>query len=664
MYGQIHVCVRELVLEKFSQEAWDKIIEKSGFDERVDFMVFHKYLDEKTFVLIGAVCEVSGLALPAVLEVFGEYFLTYCLRHGYDKMLRTLGSDFESFIQNLDSLHALLAMSYKQIAAPSFRCETDENGQLWLHYYTIRPGLYPIVIGLVRAVARDLYQQHANVEMYKKSTEKVGEGKPQEHVIFKVTLAANKRTSVVMRVENNKQKPCTSGLLQISANQFCAALPYHIIFDKNLQIMQCGTMIQRFVENRIKPGTKVSAIFDVIHPHMNFSIDNIRMFINAVFMLEVRKAARGNCKLVLKGQMLWLDDVSHMIFLCSPRLTSLTELVEMNVFMSDIPIYDVTRELVLLNQQRIAEIDVAKKLDETTAELKKTSEALQYEKKKTETLLYQMLPQKVANELKNGKTVEAEKFSSVTILFSDIVTFTNIAAASTPLQIVSMLNNLYQRFDQCTNKHDVYKVETIGDAYMIVSGVPEENENHAREVAHFSMDMIREASNVHSPVNNNPLQIRVGIHSGPVVAGVVGLKMPRYCLFGDTVNTASRMESHGIPGRVHVSPTTYKFLEGSRYQFRDRGHIEVKGKGPMNTFFLLGTHDNLMIEPKDEYTQLPLVRTPDDEAPINGNNANHSTVQIVTDASDERKTNKEQTTTSKTQVSTSSKNKSFTCILS
>ncbi|OWF49608.1 Guanylate cyclase soluble subunit beta-2 [Mizuhopecten yessoensis] len=519
---------------------------------------------------------------------------------------------------------------------------------------------------MVRAVARDLYQQHADIEMFKKSTEKIAGGKLQEHVVFKVTLAASKRTSVVTRMDVNRFNPCTSNLLQISQDQFCTALPYHIVFDQNLHIIQCGTMIQRFVHSRIKPGIMVSALFDVIHPHMNFTIENIRMFINAVFMLEVKQSARENCKLVLKGQMLWLDDVSHMLFLCSPRLTSLTELVEMNVFMSDIPIYDVTRELVLLNQQRIAEIDVAKKLDETTAELKKTSEALEHEKKKTETLLYQMLPEKVAIELKNGKTVKAEKFASVTILFSDIVTFTNIAAASTPLQIVSMLNNLYQRFDQSTNKHDVYKVETIGDAYMIVSGVPEVNKNHAVEVAHFSLDMIREASKVHSPVNNNPIQIRVGIHSGPVVAGVVGVKMPRYCLFGDTVNTASRMESHGVPGRIHVSPTSYKRLEGGTFQFRDRGPIEVKGKGAMDTYFLLGTNDNLMKEPRDEFATLPLIKTTEDFSPITGMNGHDSTVDKTADQDNGQQSNRKSSskTSAWSKTSTISKNQSLTCILS
>ncbi|XP_008297242.1 atrial natriuretic peptide receptor 1 [Stegastes partitus] len=219
------------------------------------------------------------------------------------------------------------------------------------------------------------------------------------------------------------------------------------------------------------------------------------------------------------------------------------------------------------------------------------TQAYHEEKRKAEALLYQILPHSVAEQLKRGETVQAEAFDSVTIYFSDIVGFTALSAESTPLQVVTLLNDLYTCFDAIIDNFDVYKVETIGDAYMVVSGLPVRNGKlHGREVARMSLallDAVKSFRIRHRA--EQQLWLRIGIHSGPVCAGVVGLKMPRYCLFGDTVNTASRMESTGEALKIHVSEATRQVLqECSCFQLQLRGEIEVKGKGRMRTYWLLG----------------------------------------------------------------------------
>ncbi|XP_067399642.1 atrial natriuretic peptide receptor 2 isoform X2 [Emydura macquarii macquarii] len=221
------------------------------------------------------------------------------------------------------------------------------------------------------------------------------------------------------------------------------------------------------------------------------------------------------------------------------------------------------------------------------------------EKRKAENLLYQILPHSVAEQLKRGETVRAEAFDSVTIYFSDIVGFTALSAESTPMQVVTLLNDLYTCFDAIIDNFDVYKVETIGDAYMVVSGLPVRNGKlHAHEIVRMALALLEAVKTFrirHRP--NDQLRLRIGIHTGPVCAGVVGLKMPRYCLFGDTVNTASRMESNGQALKIHVSSTTKEVLdEFGCFELELRGDVEMKGKGKMRTYWLLGerTDDSII----------------------------------------------------------------------
>uniref|UniRef100_A0AAQ6IHV8 Guanylate cyclase n=1 Tax=Anabas testudineus TaxID=64144 RepID=A0AAQ6IHV8_ANATE len=214
------------------------------------------------------------------------------------------------------------------------------------------------------------------------------------------------------------------------------------------------------------------------------------------------------------------------------------------------------------------------------------------ERDRADRLNFMLLPGQVVRSLKETGKVEPELFEEVTIYFSDIVGFTTLCHYSTPMEVVDMLNEIYKNFDSILDHHDVYKVETIGDAYMVASGLPKRNGNrHALDIAHMALDILSFVGTFelqHMP--GIPLWIRIGVHSGPCAAGVVGKKMPRYCLFGDTVNTASRMESTGLPLRIHVSQSTINILQRTdcKFEYEKRGETYLKGKGKEMTYWLTG----------------------------------------------------------------------------
>ena len=222
--------------------------------------------------------------------------------------------------------------------------------------------------------------------------------------------------------------------------------------------------------------------------------------------------------------------------------------------------------------------------------LERTRE-IEESKEKSEHLLNQLLPKNIAEELKQGRKIVPELFECVTVFFSDIVDFAEILMNSTPFQIVEFLNEMYNAFDQTIEKYNVYKVETISDTYIVVSGLPEKiGPQHAGEIATMSLDLLSLITTFQIPHQTDAtLQLRIGIHSGPVVSGIVGTLMPKYCLFGDTVNTASRMESSSISLRIQLSDSTALILQQlGGYHLDCRGMREVKGRGLMCTWWLEG----------------------------------------------------------------------------
>lgn len=757
MYGLVNLAIEEAILERYGQKFWDYIKQccrDSIGDTDGTFISRLFYDDEVTYRLIDTAERIlRSEKYGHVSQLFGEKFYELVQDSGYEGILKLLGGSLKEFLDNLDSFHKHLGTTYSRMKPPSFRCSYMYEGaqkmtdKLILHYYSERIGLEGIVMGMVKAAARELHGIKVDVSIYKLKL--VDQG--IDHTEFKISILGPKeqtRNRQVTNIEleedynlyedesftykNVKQLANAALTNKVSPLVFAQALPFHLIFNRDLIVQQAGTSILRVIPalNK-KRNVRLTDVMNMLEPKClrgKLNFENILKYINSVYVFrpdekqvisgghrhlhgdylksliasgkeekpvedgsvsvmeekenhnrrymsmqsDERAALRGrrisdvltDCELSekdidkyivkLMGQMTYMEDKDLMLFVCSPSVANLDDLNNTGLFLSDIPLHDATRDLVLLSEQFEAEYKVQKKLTMLTEQLNVMKNELEEEKKKTDRLLYSVLPPTVANELRNERPVPAKKFQPVTILFSGIVGFSDFCAknsdSSGAIRIVNLLNKVYTTFDVLTEPKRnpyVYKVETVGDKYMAVSGLPEACDSHARHINRLALDIfdlaktikLEEYTGIKTKVpeqnvggntcealqgrqggkDNQPeagknkviyigggggveytqmdqcehLRVTIGIHCGEVVTGVIGKRTPRYCLFGNTVNLTSRCETTGKKGHINVSQDVYNLCAKDpnnfdpEFDFQYRGQINMKGKSePMGMWFL------------------------------------------------------------------------------
>lgn len=299
------------------------------------------------------------------------------------------------------------------------------------------------------------------------------------------------------------------------------------------------------------------------------------------------QASRGKLKDVaqlLRTEKAFINDMDRLILAYNQQVAleaSRLKRLEHGLFLVTITVLILEGCLVF----RPATRKIRQTLDSLKQSLQETQQTaiqLAIEQQKSENLLLNILPQSIAQRLKQEPQAIADGFSDVTVLFADIVGFTQLSIRISPEELVSLLNSIFSAFDQLVEKHGLEKIKTIGDAYMAVGGLPEPCANHAQAVVMFALDMQHVIDKFNWETGHS-LSIRIGINSGPVVAGVIGIKKFIYDLWGDTVNTASRMESHGTPGTIQITESTFQLIQ-NQFKVEPIGQIVIKGKGQMMTY--------------------------------------------------------------------------------
>ncbi|XP_075707699.1 guanylate cyclase soluble subunit alpha-2 [Rhinoderma darwinii] len=536
--------------------------------------------------ILQCTANVLGLKFEELQERFGQEFFSLCFEEN-ERVLRAVGGTLLDFFNGFDALLEHIRTSIgRQVTSesPSFLCKELADGTLILSCFHLHHIVGFAMLGMIKAAGKKIYQLKVDVEQVNNVNEKlfpeiISPGNCNT-LIFKITECDNANLT--------KLPPARSSLvpsdLRISINTFCRAFPFHLMFDPNMVILQLGEGLRKLIKCEVHKTIKFHDSFEIISPKIICTFEQVVLRLSTPFVirniLDTFGLENKEKVMEVKGQMIHVPESSSILFLGSPRVDKLDELMGRGLHLSDIPIHDATRDVILVGEQAKAQDGLKKRMDKLKATLEKTHQALEEEKKKTVDLLYSIFPGDVAQHLWEGKSVQARKFDDVTMLFSDIVGFTAVCAQCTPMQVISMLNELYTRFDHQCGFLDIYKVETIGDAYCVAAGLHRKSKSHAKPIALMALKMMELSEEVLTP-DGRPIKMRIGIHSGSVFAGVVGVRMPRYCLFGNNVTLASKFESGSHPRRINVSPTTYQLLkEEESFQFIPRSREELPDNFP------------------------------------------------------------------------------------
>ncbi|XP_039271577.1 soluble guanylate cyclase gcy-31-like [Styela clava] len=613
MYGLVLESVADCVREKWGDTVWLTVVDQADIGWG-GFMIHNVYSEVHIERVAKTLSKIIFLSENDIMFKFGAHFMTFVAGYGYDQVTKVLGRKLCDFINGLDNLHDYISNLYKEIKPPSFYVEKEDDEGLIFHYHT--PRKYPAFVHYVRGMitsAAITYYEMANFSVTVVKEELLEGGM---HAIYRVTYANNTLGiqgpwMPVLR-KLRQETPLT-----VNSDVVFNSFPFSIIFSESMEVLSCGAGVVKSFPTLV--GKKITDFFVLTKPFgISFNWDFMRhrpvnvlveMTSTVALWAEYEEYLRSqeildpanappppnrndSPPLKLRGTTAYLKSWNSVIFMCTPVFESLETMNDIGLYISDLSFQDSVQVLLAAGPQQNAELKIALDMEQAkNSKLEETLGELDNENKKTDALLFSMIPREIAERLKKGESPIniAETFPEVTVLFSDVVGFTNICSRITPMEVVAILNQIYTVFDILSERYDVFKVETIGDGYMAVSGAPVRTKMHAQHICDMALEMQAGIRHLKDPWTGASIRIRIGIHSGGVVAGVVGQKMIRYCLFGDTVNTASRMESCGEGCEIHISKTVRdRLMVTGSYKIEDRGMIYIKGKGQMRTYWLKG----------------------------------------------------------------------------
>ncbi|XP_055679218.1 head-specific guanylate cyclase [Lutzomyia longipalpis] len=544
-----------------------------------------------------------------IVSLIGEELIETCCVGIIERAFKCLGGNLQEFLGSLDGVHDVLKLQEADISDTGFVCA----GEGELIFTSERPVISWLLLGALRQLARILYQID-DVRIHLEPME--GDVKRYRY-LFDVGASLSKRQVEIPVLKERKRGSVSAAAedLKMNASTFCKAFPWHFVMNSNLELLQLGNGFNRLFRHSFNLyGRHATTYFRFKRPRgLSLNFQEIRRHTHTPFLLAIRsQVCRRDSTMTgleIKGQMVYCDETNTLLFIGSPFIDGLEGLTCNGLFISDIPLHDATREVILVGEQARAQDGLRRRMDKLKSSIEEGNAAVTKERKKNVSLLQLIFPAEIAESLWGGATVEAETHPDVTMLFSDIVGFTSICSRATPIMVINMLESLYRDFDEFCGFFDVYKVETIGDAYCVASGLHRASNYDAHKVAWMALRMLEACTNHHTH-DGEHIQMRIGLHTGTVLAGVVGRKMPRYCLFGHHVTIANKFESGSVARKTNVSPTTKEWLvkyPGFKFELLERDPSclpkDYPNAGNSTCYFLTGYkhHEVAEDEPLDNH---------------------------------------------------------------
>ncbi|XP_060649136.1 head-specific guanylate cyclase [Drosophila nasuta] len=511
-----------------------------------------------------------------ILVLLGEELITCCCTGIIERAFRCLGTDLQEFLGSLDGVYDVLKLQEDDVTDTGFVCAGDGE----LIFTSERPVIAWLLLGSLKALTRMLYKVDVNIKI-----EPVEGDARRYRYLFSLVKDSSQtlqlgRPLVPTKPHETVQRSNSANAsdLQMNSSSFCKMFPWHFIMNEQLELVQLGRGFSKLYKPYLADfGCQASTYFDFKRPKgltMKFREIVRRTYTPFLIGLKCPPGATDfpAMGLEIKGQMVHCPESNSLLFIGSPFLDGLDGLTCNGLFISDIPLHDATREVILVGEQARAQDGLRRRMDKLKSSIEEANSAVTKERKKNVSLLHLIFPAEIAEKLWLGSSIDAKTYPDVTILFSDIVGFTSICSRATPFMVISMLEGLYKDFDEFCDFFDVYKVETIGDAYCVASGLHRASIYDAHKVAWMALKMISACSK-HITHDGEQIKMRIGLHTGTVLAGVVGRKMPRYCLFGHNVTIANKFESSSEALKINVSPTTKNWLtkhEGFAFDLQPR----------------------------------------------------------------------------------------------